>query len=57
MGGGTFLVFIGYTRTSAGNIIPPAAATQIDRAAVLARAGDAVVDAAAQKVTEDAKNP
>ena len=57
MGGGTFLVFIGYTRTQAGNIIPPSAASQIDRQAILSRAGDAVVDAAAQKVTEDAKKP
>ena len=57
MGGGTFLVFIGYTRTSEGNIIPPAAAAQIDRAAVLSRAGNAVVESVAQKVTEEAKKP
>ena len=54
---GTFLIFIGFTRTPAGNQLPPGAVHQIDQQATLARASDAVVELVAQKVTEEAKKP
>jgi hypothetical protein len=57
MGGCAFLGFMGFTRTPQGNVLPPAAVTQIDRQAVLSRAGDAAVDSVAQKITEEAKKP
>ena len=57
MGGCAFLGFMGFTRTPAGNTLPPKAVTEIDRQATLARAGDAVVEAVAAKVTEEAKKP
>ena|SRR5580692_5250158 len=56
MGVGTFLVFVGFSRTPAGNMLPPEDVTRIDRQATLAKAGDAVVEAVAAKVTDDAKS-
>ena len=56
MGLGTFLVFVGFSRTPSGNTLPPEVVTQIDRQATLAKAGDAVVDAVASKVTDEAKS-
>jgi hypothetical protein len=54
---GTVLASMGFTRTPTGNPLPPEVVTQVDRQATVARAGDAVVQAVAQKVTEEAKKP
>lgn len=50
-----FFAALGFNRTPQGNMIPPASITQIDRAAVAARAGDAVVQAAADTIIKEAK--
>ena len=52
-----FFAALGFNRTPQGNVLPPDTITAIDRQATLAKAGDAVVAAVAQKVTEAAKEP
>lgn len=49
------LAFLGFNRTPQGNILPPAIVTEVDRQAVVSKAGDAIIDAAAKKVTEENK--
>ena len=49
------LAFLGFNRTPSGNRLPPDVINQVDRQAVTARAQDAVVDAAADKITKAAQ--
>lgn len=55
-GGSIFLGYMGFNRTPAGNTIAPAIANVIDRQAVVAKAGDAVIEAAAAVVVADAQS-
>jgi hypothetical protein len=50
-----FLACLGFNRTPSGNLLSPEVISQVDRQAVVARAGDAVVQAAAAAVVADAQ--
>lgn len=51
-----FLAVMGFNRTPSGNRLSPEVITQVDRQAVVARAGDVVVEAAAAAVIADAQS-
>lgn len=48
------LAFLGFNRTPSGNRLSPEIITQVDRQAVVSKAGDAVVGAVAATVKADA---
>lgn len=57
MGASAFMGFQGFTRTPQGNTLPPAMVTEVDRSAVVAKAGDAILESKVQKVVEEATKP
>jgi hypothetical protein len=50
------LAFLGFTRTPAGNRLPPDVITDVDRNATLSKAQDAVVDRVAQEIVHNAED-
>lgn len=50
------LAFLGFSRTPAGNPLPPEVITQVDRQAIIAKAQDVVVQAVADDVTKAVKS-